>query len=306
MSTNRLMTRSRNAAQHPGLLIPKQARRSSDEVAAERKAKEDAKKEKERTKKVGIKRVAAFEKKQADDDAMEQTPKVVTKPRPLVRTRSYADVLRASCDDMYMDKVDEQSAEPDSAFEVAIVEDGQGQTTESADETAVEQARPRKKAKTNKKGGKARAPTVRDAIKAVQETAEKTHKRKKTAESSDNESMEINMTPKPRKNRNIRTPSTDSEEDMPAAPPKRCVVRPAATDEGGDLEDLPSKMKGTKENKGKGKEMPAGKSKARNDGADQIRRNVPKSVTTSHLIRIHHLSHVFTNIERNHALLLLP
>src|ERR1700679_91173 len=97
MSTNlnRITTRSKNATQRPGLLIQKQVRRTSDEVAAIREAKEDAEKKKEHTKQAGIKRVAAFEKNQAEDDAMEQTPRVVTKPRPLVRTRSYADVLRS-------------------------------------------------------------------------------------------------------------------------------------------------------------------------------------------------------------------
>ena len=307
MSTNRLMTRSQNATQHPGHLVPKQTRRTSEEVAADRKAKEDAKKEKERTKKAGIKRVAAFEKNQADNDAMEQTPRVVTKPRPLVRTRSYADVLRG--DDM--DMVDGQSAELSSALEVANVEDGQ--TTESDGmDTAVEQAPPRKKAKISKTDRKVKAPTVRDAIKAVQDTTKKTHKHKKT-EASDNESMEIDVTPKPKNPKMRAPPSTESEEDMPAAPLKRRVVRPAVTDEerdSEDSEDLPSKTKGMEKklkNKGKGKEKPADKNKAttRGNGTDQIRKNVPKSVT-SHLICIHHLSHVFTNVERNHALLLLP
>lgn len=290
MSDNRLVTRPKNAGQHPGLLIPKQARRSSEEVAAERKAKEAAKKEKERTKKAGIKRVAAFEKNQADNDAMEQTPKVVTKPKPLVRTRSYADVLRGDDSDVGM--ADGQSAKPDSEFQTADVEDGQ--TTESDGmETAVEElAPPRKKMKINQDTGrKGKAPRVRDAIKAVQDTPKKNHGHKKTAESSNSELVDV--TPKPSKNSRMRAPSTEPEDDRPAAPPKRIrlrVAQPATTDEEGDEEDLPSKTKGMK-NKGKGKEKPASKSKATNNRADQIRgRNVPKSVTISHLIRIYHSS----------------
>lgn len=285
MSTNRLTTRPKNAVQHPGLLIPKQTRRSSTEVAAIREAKEKAKKEKELTKTAGIKRVAAFEKNQADNDAMEQTPRVVTtqKPKPLVRTRSYADVLRG--DDV--DMVEGQSAEPDSAFEVANIEDSQ-MTESDGMETAVEQAPPRKKMKVNKKDRKGTAPAVRDSIKAVQDMPGKKSKQKKNTEARDSDSMEIDATPKPTKNLRItRRAPNESEEDLPAAPPKQRVVQPTMTEEEGTA-DLPSKTKGMEKNKGKAKEKPAGKSKATNNGADQIRgRNVPKSVI-SHLIRIHH------------------
>jgi hypothetical protein len=139
-STNRLATRSKNSAQHPGLLVPKQTRRSSEEVAAERKAKENAKREKELAKKAGIKRVANFEQSQADKDAMERTPRVVTKPKPLVRTRSYADVLRSNDVDMT-----DGTAEPGSSFEFAAVE--AGQTTDDGMETAVQDLPPRKNLK---------------------------------------------------------------------------------------------------------------------------------------------------------------
>ena len=138
MSTNRVATRSKNAAQRPGLLIPKQTRRTSDEVAAIRKAKEDTKREKEDAKAAGIKRVAEFEQNQADKDAMERTPRVVTKPRPLVRTRSYADVLRSSDVEMA-----DGTAEPGSPFEYTAVE--AGQTTDDGMETAVQDLPPRKK-----------------------------------------------------------------------------------------------------------------------------------------------------------------
>lgn len=138
MSTNRLTTRAKNTTQRPGLLLPKQTRRTSDEVAAIRKAKEDAKKEKEVAKTAGIKRVAKFEQNQADKDAMERTPPVVMKPNPLVRTRSYADVLQ--CNDVKM--IDVQVTEPGTPFESAI--DEAGQTTDDGMETAIQDS-PQKK-----------------------------------------------------------------------------------------------------------------------------------------------------------------
>jgi hypothetical protein len=145
MSTgNRIQTRSKNTTQHPGLLVPKQTRRTSDEVAASRRAKEDAKKEREDAKKAGIKRVAEFEQNQAEKDATERTPRVVTKPNPLVRTRSYADVLRSSDVEMADATAEVEAAEPGSPFELAAVEPGQ--TTDDGMETAVQDLPPRKNA----------------------------------------------------------------------------------------------------------------------------------------------------------------
>lgn len=138
MSTgNRIQTRSKNTTQHPGLLVPKQTRRTSDEVAASRRAKEDAKKKREDAKKAGIKRVAEFEQNQAEKDAIERTPRVVTKPNPLVRTRSYADVLRNSDVEM-----DDATAEPGTPFEFATV--AAGETTDDGMETVVQDS-PKKK-----------------------------------------------------------------------------------------------------------------------------------------------------------------
>jgi hypothetical protein len=268
MSTtgNRVTTRSKNASQHPGHLVPKQSRRTTQEIAAIREAKVKDKEAKELTKMAGIKRVAAFEKSQADDDAMEQTPKVQMKSKPLVRTRSYADVLRG-------DDIDEQSAEPDSAFEAPAAHAADGQTTESEGmETVVERplAPPRKKMKTEKKDRKGKAPGVRDTIKAIQDAPEKNCKYKKAMEAmeaSDSESMKIDATPKPNKKSRRKAPPTEPEDDLPAGPPKR-VRRPAMTEEE-DSEDLPSKMK----EKGKSKERPA------RFGADHLAgKKVSKSV----------------------------
>ena len=139
MSANRVKTRSTNTAQHPGLLIPKQTRRSTAEVTAIRQAKEDAKKEKESTKKANIQRVAEFERTQAEEDAIERTPRVVTtKPKPLVRTWSYADVLRSSDVEMV-----DGTADPGSTFELAPVEPGQ--TTDDGMETEFQALPPGKK-----------------------------------------------------------------------------------------------------------------------------------------------------------------
>jgi hypothetical protein len=142
MSTtdNRIKTRSKNAAQRPGLLVPKQTRRPTEEVAAERKVKEDAKQAKEDAKNAGIKRVADFEQNQADLDAMERTPRAVMKPKPLVRTRSYADVLRSNDVDMA-----DESAERGGTFEFKLAAVEAGQTTDDAMETEVEDSHPRKK-----------------------------------------------------------------------------------------------------------------------------------------------------------------
>ena len=141
MSTtgNRIKTRSKNTTQHPGLLIPKQTRHTSDEVAASCMAKEDAKKQREDAKKAGIEHVAEFEQNQAEKDAIERTPQVVTKPNPLVHTCSYADVLRSSDVEMT-----DMTAESGSSFELAAVE--AGQTTDDGMEMAVQDLPPMKDA----------------------------------------------------------------------------------------------------------------------------------------------------------------
>ena len=138
-STNRLSTRSKNSAKHPGLLVPKQICRSSDEVAAEHKAKEDAKREREEKKVVSIKRVAKFEQNQAAKDAMERTPQVVTKTNQLVRKRSYADVLCNSDVEMTDMTTLSQSGSP---FNLKLaVEEGQ---TDDGMEMAIQNSPPKK------------------------------------------------------------------------------------------------------------------------------------------------------------------
>ncbi|KAG2108815.1 hypothetical protein DEU56DRAFT_920453 [Suillus clintonianus] len=90
MSTRRV-TRAKNATQHPGIpdITPKKKRRTAEEVAAERQSKLDAKEEKERTKRASIKRVAKYEKNQADQDVVtDATPRAaLPKPKPIPSKR---------------------------------------------------------------------------------------------------------------------------------------------------------------------------------------------------------------------------
>ena len=141
-STERVTTRSKNAAQHPGLLVPKQQRRTKDQVEAARQAKEDIKMKKELAKAAAIKRVADFERKQADDDSVEVTPRVVAKPKALVRTRSYANVL-AGEEVIPSSDVDMADGETGSAFEP--MEEDEEQTTDNDAKSTVILSPPRKK-----------------------------------------------------------------------------------------------------------------------------------------------------------------
>ncbi|KAG2117734.1 hypothetical protein DEU56DRAFT_918998 [Suillus clintonianus] len=87
----RRVTRAKNATQHPGIpdITPKKKRRTAEEVAAERQSKLDAKEEKERTKRASIKRVAKYEKNQADQDVVtDATPRAaLPKPKPIPSKR---------------------------------------------------------------------------------------------------------------------------------------------------------------------------------------------------------------------------
>ena len=149
-------------------------------------------------------------------------------------------------------------------------------------------------------------PRVRDAIKAIQDIPEKTVKRKKFVEPTDSESMEKNLTPKPRK-KNPK-PQAPADDDLPAPSPKR-VVRPVLANDGNDSEEALPPTKGAKKNKGKGKEVSQPQTdKTGNKGADQIRDgNVPKlKRSVFPILSASILSHVFTFPKRNHPLLLLP
>ena len=151
-TTNRVTTNSKNTARHAGLLIP-----TSDEVAAIRQPKVDAKNKKKLTKAAGIKDVAELERKHADD---EDTSRVAIKPRPLVRTRSYADVM-AGDNVIRTSGVEMADVETGSASEPG---EDDGQATDVA-ESPVQSSPPRKKKRVEpKRVPKAPKPKVRDAI----------------------------------------------------------------------------------------------------------------------------------------------
>lgn len=161
-----ITTRSRNASQHPGLVAQRKPRRTTEQVASERQAKEQVKIDKELTKVAHIKRIAEYEKGQADLDANDMTPRAAPRTRPLVRTRSYADVL-SDREAVLANDVEMDSDDNNSTFVPVEVED-EGTTTEECPEPPT--SPPRKRAKVGPKT-KAPKPKVRDAIKAVQVTA---------------------------------------------------------------------------------------------------------------------------------------
>jgi hypothetical protein len=175
-STNRITTRSKNAAQHPGLAISKQQRRTSQQVAAERQAKEVAKKQKELNKAAGINRIAEYEETQAAEDAVEATPRPApkSKARGLVRTRSYADVTKAGKVDVGMDTDVGSVFEPEDIRGREVTESEGDAEAKTDTDTDASLSPPKKKKRVEVKHedtakvAKPPKPKVRDAIKAVQ------------------------------------------------------------------------------------------------------------------------------------------
>ena len=170
-STQGITTRSKNATQHPGLVVQKSKRRSGAEAAAERQAKEYAKKEKARAKAASIKRVAEFKKDQATRDELEATPRpaAAAVAKPLRRTsRSYALIpLRAengvSGSDTDVNEVDTGNSEDDSNLT-------------DTDEAPTSKKKPKVVVKTAESAGppakvaKPQKVKLRAAIKAAKET----------------------------------------------------------------------------------------------------------------------------------------
>jgi hypothetical protein len=281
-------TRSKNVTQHPGVVDKAAPRRTSQEVAAARQAKEDAKQEKARIKAAGIQRVAEYEKAQADGDALDATPQVVTKPKlkPLVRTRSYANVVADVVPDSDVDMSDGGLT---SSFRPDRVEDSE--TAESNVDTDIIASPPRKKKKAVKgevkiiktaevkvKKEKVPKPKVRDAIKAVQvdkvEKEEEPAKLKAFARiTASDDILDLDPTPKPTKR---QAPAIESDDEMDNI--KRPLWKMPTLSEAGDVESIP---------KGRGEEKMKGKGKARADpqlgddnGSDQrpdTKRVPPKS-----------------------------
>jgi hypothetical protein len=206
-STRGVSTHSKNADQHPGLAVKKNTRRSSKEVAAERQAKEDAKLEKARTKAAGIKRVAEYEMAQASKDAADATPRAAPQAKPLARTRSYADVLKGSDDEM-SDIETSDGGRRGSDFNP---EDSDIPMTGSNTETERLSLPPKKKKKVAQKETtqketvkqekvpkpKVPKPTVRGAIKAIQDVGLE-------EQGPANDILDLDPTPKPKRTRGAR------------------------------------------------------------------------------------------------------
>ncbi|KAG2082021.1 uncharacterized protein F5147DRAFT_783441 [Suillus discolor] len=236
MSTRRV-TRAKNATQHPGIpdIMPKKKHRTAEEVAAELQSKLDAKEEKERTKRAGIKRVAKYEKKQADQDVVtDATPRAaqpkpkpkpkpipskrkavvappavkedtppsdaemsdaraapsVPKPRPIPRKQKAIVHTPAVEDNGFLSDAEMHDAAVDSSAFNPDPTQPSDTTASDLDADGSDSAMPsspsRKKTKVSgKKAGKVTKTSVRDAIKAVQQThmsgKSKAADRKKTA-----------------------------------------------------------------------------------------------------------------------------
>ena len=285
-STRGVSTRSKNADQHPGLAVKKSTRRSSKEVAAERQAKEDAKREKARTKAAGIKRVAEYEIAQANKDAVEATPRVAPKAKPLARTRSYANVLKGSDDEMSGVETSDGGGRGDdfNPEDSDIPMTGSNTETESVSLPPKKKKKVAQKETTQKetvKKEKVPKPKIRDAIKAIQAVG---------LEEQDpaNDIVDLDPTPKPKRTRRARPapPATefgdwsipDQEKPpswrMPAFSDNDSVdVKSMAGARGGEV-----KEKMMEKAKGKGKQKA---SEANTKASDQIpadtKRVPPKS-----------------------------
>ncbi|KAG1844763.1 hypothetical protein C8R48DRAFT_678368 [Suillus tomentosus] len=199
MSTRRV-TRTKNATQRPGLVdaVPKKKRRTAAEVAAERQAKLDAKEEKERAKGAGIKRVAEYEKKQAEKDAStDATPRAAVLPKSKPRPKPIPKKTRAKSptpppeDDGFISDVEMD----DAAIDTSTYNPDPSQASETTDTrmdgselSETPTSPPKKKARIDKREGKkvpAEKTKVRDAIKAAQleeANEQETRKKRKTAQ----------------------------------------------------------------------------------------------------------------------------
>jgi hypothetical protein len=217
-STRGVTTCSKNAAQHPGLIVKTQRpRRTSKEVAAERQAKEDAKKEKALTKAANIKRIADYEIAQANKDALDATPKAIPGRRPLIRTRSYADVLAGN------EIISDSDAETnDGGTNRDEAEETQTADSDASGDTEI-LSPPRKKKKVEEKQkemakvkAKAPKPKIRDAIKAAQVAR---LEEGKGPASDDGSLMDFDSDPTPKKTKasKLVVPASESDDDQESA-----------------------------------------------------------------------------------------
>jgi hypothetical protein len=277
MASTGVTTRARNANQHPGSVVQSKPRRTTEQVEAERQAKKKAKEDKEHTKTANIKRVAEYEKGQADLDANDVTPRVANKAKPLTRTRSYADVL-AYREPVQDSDVDMNFGDDSNAFILGEVVEEEGTTTES--DPGVQTSPPRKRAKVAPK------PKVRAAIKAVQVAAVEKKKggsKSKAAASivsTNRDDSHADLT----KTKRHLVPAAES--DMASKPSWRMPAADSSDDNSIAL-DLAPKRDGSEGKlakvvgKGKGKEKELdqidGNHGAGHDAAQKQKRHLPNS-----------------------------
>jgi hypothetical protein len=275
--THGVTTCSKNAAQHPGLIVKIQCPWcTSKEVAAECQAKEDVKREKALTKAANIKCIADYEIAQANKDVLDVTPKTIPERRPLIHTCSYADVLAGnetiSDSDVEMDggginqdKVDEmQTADSDASGNTEILLPPRKKKKVEEKQRKM----PNMKAKTLK-------PKIQDAIKAVQVTR---LEEGKDLASDDGGLMDFDSDPMPKKTKVSKSvvPASDSDDDQASASLQQASQRmPTFSDnESTNTELTPQAHEGVRrevkaQEKGKVKVKEDNQGKGKADGKDK-------------------------------------
>ncbi|KAG2335812.1 hypothetical protein BDR05DRAFT_953807 [Suillus weaverae] len=241
MSTRRV-TCTKNATQCPGLVdvVPKKKHCTAAEVAAECQAKLDAKEEKERAKGAGIKRVAEYEKKQAEKDASTDATlraavllKSKPRPKPIPKTTRAKSPTPPPEDDRFISDVEMD----DAAIDTSTYNPDPSQASETTDThmdgselSETPTSPPKKKARIDKWEGKkvpAEKTKVQDAIKAAQleeANEQETRKKRKTAQppstisiDSDTESnvLVIDATPTAAHSKRSALQQADHSDDEP-------------------------------------------------------------------------------------------
>ena len=141
MPQSRMQTRAKNAGSHPGDLIPKQKRRTKEEMKRDRDEEAVNDDRKARKKKEGVERIASLEEKMAADDAKAKALPAKRPQPPLVRTKRMRNVL------LSIDELDE----PDSDVEIGetVSDGGRDELTSGNSNTSTEiiEKPPKKKAK---------------------------------------------------------------------------------------------------------------------------------------------------------------
>jgi hypothetical protein len=260
-STKGVSTRSGNATTHPGLVVKGRPRRSSNEVAAQRQAKEEAKQKKARTKAAGIKRVAAYEVDQAEKHAADATPQAKPKTKPLTRTRAYANILVGSDDEMTDDKV------PDGDFDLENEDASMASSHTETETESVELPPKKKKVVENNvtvKKVDAPKPKIRDEIEEQKIGLARPR--------ANDDTLDRDLvTPNPKRTR-LAGPVTESSDGANSDQGKLPSWTMPTLSENGGLDSKPvadGKKKGKAVEKGKAKVIKHNDGKAKADASDQ-------------------------------------